>query len=58
MVTVLSNSGGLAWTSSYDFNGWRMTADSSGDRYLPGESFVMGHSNVTLYTAWEYNGPI
>ena len=50
-VTVLGNTGNLA-RGGYTFIGWCMRADGSGTVYLPGQSFVMGSSPVTLYAAW------
>lgn len=50
-VTVLGNTGGLQRTG-YTFMGWNTEPDGTGSAYQPGETFVMGTSNVVLYAQW------
>ncbi len=50
-VTVLGNSGSLV-KAGYSFNGWNTKADGTGTMYTPGQTFVMGSSNVVLYAMW------
>jgi len=50
-VTVLGNTGNLAYTG-YSFVGWQSKADGSGTTYAPGQTFLMGTANVTLYALW------
>jgi uncharacterized repeat protein (TIGR02543 family) len=47
-ATVLGNTGGLAKTG-YTFSGW---VDANGTAYVPGQTFAMGNTNVTLAAAW------
>jgi uncharacterized repeat protein (TIGR02543 family) len=53
-VTVLGNSGNLIQTG-YTFAGWNTMADGSGTTYTPGQTFMIGSSNVTLYVMWNYS---
>ena len=53
-VVVRSNSGGLA-LSGYSFLGWNSAADGGGTSYSGGDTFVMGHADVTLYAKWSQN---
>jgi len=50
-VTALSNTGLLAKTG-YAFVGWNTQSDGLGSFYAPGNSFIMGTANVTLYGKW------
>ena len=50
-VTVLGNTGALA-KIGYTFIGWNTQEGGGGIGYLPGVSFAMGTSNVTLYAQW------
>ena len=50
-VTVLGNTGNLAKTG-YTLYGWNTAADGTGTTYFPGNTFVMGSANVSLYAAW------
>jgi len=50
-VTVLDNTGNLVKTG-HDFAGWNTAADGSGTYYFPGDSFIMGTANVTIYAQW------
>ena len=52
-VTV-AGPGNLTKTG-YSFDSWNTAADGSGTRYEPGDSFVLGASNVTLYAQWKIN---
>ena len=51
VVTVLGNTGNLVKTDKY-FAGWNTQADGSGTHYIGGSTFIMGNSNVMLYTYW------
>jgi uncharacterized repeat protein (TIGR02543 family) len=51
-VTVAGNTGSLAKTG-YAFVSWNTAADGGGTAYLPGATFAMGSSSVTLYAQWE-----
>jgi uncharacterized repeat protein (TIGR02543 family) len=53
-LTVLGNTGSLEKTG-YNFDGWNTAADGTGTDYAPGETFVMGASDVTLYAKWTYS---
>ncbi len=50
-VTVLGNTGNLVKTGS-NFAGWNTAADGSGTSYAPGDTFVMGSADVTLFARW------
>jgi uncharacterized repeat protein (TIGR02543 family) len=50
-VTVLGNSGGLVKTGNA-LAGWNTQADGLGTTYRPGETFLMGTADVTLYAEW------
>lgn len=50
-VTVLANTGSLVRTN-YDFRGWNTRADSLGIDYIPGSTFILGSSDLTLYAIW------
>ncbi|MCU6711948.1 InlB B-repeat-containing protein [Paenibacillus sp. J5C_2022] len=50
-VTVTGNTGNLVKTG-YTFAGWNTEADGSGTSYTPGDAFMMGAGNVTLYAQW------
>jgi uncharacterized repeat protein (TIGR02543 family) len=50
-VIVIGNTGSLEKTG-YTFDGWNTAADGTGIDYAPGETFVMGASDVTLYAKW------
>jgi xyloglucan-specific exo-beta-1,4-glucanase len=49
-VTVLG--GGALALPGFTFVAWNTKADATGTDYLPGATFVMGSSNVTLYARW------
>jgi uncharacterized repeat protein (TIGR02543 family) len=58
-ATVLANpaSGGLT-LNGYDFSGWSLNADESGQTYQPNATLQLGLTNVTLYAKWnltQYN---
>ncbi len=53
-VTVLGNTGSLV-NAGYTFVGWNTEADGSGTTYTPGQQFIMGTANVTLYAVWTSN---
>jgi uncharacterized repeat protein (TIGR02543 family) len=50
---VLANpaSGGLT-LNGYDFSGWSLNADESGQTYQPNATLQLGLVNVTLYAKW------
>ena len=50
-VTVSDNLGDL-YKNGNTFSGWNTTSDGSGTSYSPGDTFVMGSANVTLYAQW------
>jgi hypothetical protein len=52
-ATVLANpaSGGLT-LSGYDFSGWSLNADESGQIYQPNSTLQLGLTNITLYAKW------
>ncbi|MCE1229647.1 MAG: InlB B-repeat-containing protein, partial [Firmicutes bacterium] len=50
-VTVLGNAGNLAKTG-YAFAGWNTDMNGGGTTYSPGQTFVMGAADVTLYAVW------
>ncbi len=50
-VTVMGNTGNLV-KRGYTFTGWNTAADGSGTDYNPGDTFIMGSSDVTLYAKW------
>jgi uncharacterized delta-60 repeat protein/uncharacterized repeat protein (TIGR02543 family) len=50
-VTVTGNIGNLS-RNEYNFTGWNTQADGFGITYTPGETFIMGESNVILYAKW------
>jgi uncharacterized repeat protein (TIGR02543 family) len=52
-ATVLANpaSGGLT-LNGYDFSGWSLNADESGQTYQPNATLQLGLTNVTLYAKW------
>lgn len=52
-VTVL-DTGDLA-KAGYSFLGWNTKYDGSGTNYKPGETFLVGTDNVTLYANWAIN---
>lgn len=41
--------------TGYTFNGWNTAANGSGVTYAPGDTFVMGAENITLYAQWTIN---
>jgi uncharacterized repeat protein (TIGR02543 family) len=51
-LTVLGNIGNLVKSGAF-FNGWNSKADGSGKSYLPGDTFSMAASDVTLYARWK-----
>ena len=53
-VTVLGNPNNLS-LSGHFLSGWNTAADGSGTSYVPGASFTMGASDVTLYAMWATN---
>lgn len=60
-VTVFENTGNLV-DPGHAFSGWNTKADGSGIQFMPGSTFSMGSSDVTLYAQWDtaftvtYNG--
>jgi uncharacterized repeat protein (TIGR02543 family) len=60
-VIVLGNGGNLE-KAGYEFGAWNTASDGSGVTYAPGQTFVMGLADVTLYAQWTsvytvtYNG--
>jgi len=52
-AVVLANpaSGGLTF-SGYDFAGWSLNSNETGQIYQPGSSLALGLVNVTLYAKW------
>jgi uncharacterized repeat protein (TIGR02543 family) len=52
-ATVLANpaSGGLT-LNGYDFSGWSLNADESGQTYQPNATLQLGLTNITLYAKW------
>jgi hypothetical protein len=52
-ATVLANpaSGGLT-LNGYDFTGWSLNADESGQTYQPNATLQLGLTNITLYAKW------
>jgi hypothetical protein len=50
-VTVLGNSGSLV-KAGCSFAGWNTKTDGTGTTYTPGQTFVMGSSDMTLYAMW------
>ncbi|HEY9159618.1 MAG TPA: InlB B-repeat-containing protein [Desulfomonilia bacterium] len=53
-VMVLGNTNNLVKTG-YTFIGWCLQANGSGTSYTPGQIFIMGAANVTLYAKWTAN---
>lgn len=53
-VTVLANTGTLTKTGC-TFAGWNTAANGSGTTYAVGQTFAMGHGNVTLFAYWKLN---
>lgn len=53
-VTVLGNTGIMTKTGC-TFAGWNTAANGSGTMYAVGQTFAMGHENVTLYAYWKQN---
>ena len=51
-VVVRDNTGGLT-RAEFNFVGWNTERDGSGTGYLPGDTFIMGSSNITLFARWE-----
>jgi uncharacterized protein (TIGR02145 family)/uncharacterized repeat protein (TIGR02543 family) len=51
-VLVKANIGSLVKTGS-TFAGWNSKADGTGTGYLPGATFSIGTSNMTLYAIWK-----
>jgi uncharacterized protein (TIGR02145 family)/uncharacterized repeat protein (TIGR02543 family) len=56
-VIVLGNTGHLVKTSG-DFTSWNSRADGSGKSYVPGDTIIMGTSNVTLFAKWKTLGTL
>jgi uncharacterized repeat protein (TIGR02543 family) len=52
IVTVRGNNGNLVKTG-FVFNGWNSSADGSAAGYLPGDTYTMGASNITLFAKWK-----
>jgi uncharacterized repeat protein (TIGR02543 family) len=50
-VVVLNHNGSLARSGCF-FVGWDTQADSGGTSYDPGDVFLMGDEDVTLYAVW------
>lgn len=50
-VTIDTNSGVLVRTGYY-FAGWNTETDGSGTAYAPGQTIVMGSSDIVLYSMW------
>lgn len=50
-VAVMGNTGGLV-KAGYKFLGWNTQINGFGKTYIPGETFTMGNTNVTLYAKW------
>ena len=53
-ATVLGNNGYLGKTG-YTFDGWNTAADGSGTNLKPGDAYVLGTGNGTLYAVWKAN---
>ncbi len=53
-VTVLGNTNNL-FKTGYIFIGWCLQANGNGTSYIPGQIFVMGAADVTLYAKWSTN---
>jgi uncharacterized repeat protein (TIGR02543 family) len=51
VVTVLGNSGELE-KAGFTLTGWNTEDDGSGSAYAPGDVFVIGADDVTLYAQW------
>ena len=55
-VTVLGNTGDLAETG-YTFAVWNTQYNGTGTTYTPGQTFMMGTSDITLYALWSFSAP-
>ena len=42
--------------TGFSFAGWQTTQDGSGNRYQPGEPFIIPTSDTTLYASWTLAG--
>jgi uncharacterized repeat protein (TIGR02543 family) len=42
--------------TGFSFAGWQTTQDGSGNRYQPGEPFIIPTSDTTLYASWTVAG--
>ena len=56
-VTVLAGSTGFIKTN-WEFFCWNTAANGTGTTYLPGQTFTMGSSSLTLYAIWAVPGYI
>ncbi len=56
-VTVPANSGSFA-KPGLAFAGWNTLQDGTGTLYIPGTTFTMGSSAITLYAMWTKPGTV
>ena len=54
-VYVLGNTGNLAKTGGYTFDGWNTESDGTGTSYSAGDTFSMPAYDVELYAQWICN---
>jgi uncharacterized repeat protein (TIGR02543 family) len=51
-ITIQGNTGALVKTGCI-FNGWTTKADGGGKIYSPGDTLLIGASNITLFAIWK-----
>ena len=57
-ITVKGNSGNLNSPGYYGFKSWNTEPDGSGITYYPGQTLVMGNSDITLYAQYSTDFPL